>query len=93
MARIICKSSESLDDDQKSTDDANRKQDVNKLVAGDTIDEEVLLMEIKINDHGDEAKTTTGEGEIRSYKSDGNSLENSNGNDDDVVILRNKSNR
>ena len=97
MARIICKSSESLDDDQKSNDnegDGNRKQMLNKLLAADTIDEEELLMEIKINDHDAEKEakeeTVTTSGEI---KIDANCLENLNSTDDDVVILRNKNNK
>jgi hypothetical protein len=103
MARIICKSSELLDDDQKSNNndnDANRKQMLNKLLAADTIDEEELLMEIKINDHDvknmeeETVKTTTtageGENKIERNKSDANCLENLNGIEDDVVILRNK---
>lgn len=101
MARIICKS---FDDDQKSNnndDDANRKQTLKKLFAEDTIDEEELLMEIKINDHdvenkGEETETTTageGESEIERNKNDANCLENLNTIEDDVVILRNKNNK
>lgn len=102
MARIICKSNESLDDDQKSNnndDDGNRKQILNKLLAADTIDEEELLMEIKINDRDveeearDETFTTLSQGEIEHNKCDANCLENLNSADDDVVILRHKNNR
>jgi hypothetical protein len=106
MARIICKSSESLDDDddQKSNDnedDANRKQMLNKLLAADTIDEEELLVEIKINDHDiknmeeETVTATAGEGEcgIERNKIDANCLENLNSTEDDVVILRNKTNK
>ena len=102
MARIICKSSESLDDDQKSSDtedDGNQKQMLNKLFAADTIDEEELLMDIKINDRDaekeakEETVTTSGEVEIDHNKNDANCLENLNSTEDDVVILRNKNNK
>lgn len=58
MARIISKSSDSLDEDQKpnsDVDDGGKKQIANKLFSTETIDEEELdeklLTEIKINDH------------------------------------------
>jgi hypothetical protein len=86
MARILCKSGESLDDDQKSnSDDDERRKSLkdHQLIAEDAIDEEETFLEIKINDH-DVKKTD-----------DGNCLENlneahENDEDDDVVILRNK---
>lgn len=95
MARIICKSTDSIDDDQKSNnndDNANRKQTLNKLPAADTIDEEELLMEIKINDR-DFEKPQDEEEEKFERKGDANCLENLNGTEDDVVILRNKNNK
>lgn len=100
MARIICKSSESLDDDPKSNNDVVvlKHHELNKLQPTDTIDEE-LLVEIKINDRDVESKTQEVKsmeshgGGIKSNKTDGNCLENENGTDDDVVILRNKNNR
>lgn len=98
MARILCKSQESLDDDHKSdNEDEGKKQICNKLFMAETIDEEEsteekLLMEIKINDHegklfGESDDLMTGDVE------GGNRLENFIESQDDVVVLRNKSNK
>lgn len=103
MARILCKSRGSLDDDHKSDneDDAEKKQIPNKLFMDETIEdeesEEKLLMEIKINDRdGKLFEESDGlmTGEIEGEKeSSANCLENINDSQDDAVVLRNKSNK
>lgn len=83
MARILCKSSESLDDDQKSSSGDEKSQTACKLFMDEAIDEaesdEKLLTEIKINGHDGKIADDTNELAV--------------GEDEIVVVLRNKSNK
>lgn len=100
MARILCKSSESLDDDQKPNNETDETKVHNKLFMEETIDEEELeekiLTEIKINDHdvriSEDTNDSTAKDDIE-RESDGKLSENPNGIQDDVVILRDKNNK
>lgn len=96
MARMLCKSSESLDDDQQFNSESDDKQIFNKLFMEGTIDEEELeeklLMEIKINDHDVKILGDTNDSTVKITDSDANCSENPNGIHD-VVILRDKNNK
>lgn len=82
MARILCKSSESLDDDQKSSSGDEKSQTACKLFMDEAIDEEEsdekLLTEIKINGHDGKIADDTNELAV---------------GEDEIVVLRNKSNK
>lgn len=104
MARILCKGSESLDDDhQKSNngdENVNKQEISDKLFKERSVDEEELdeklLMEIKINDHDVKISQNTDScltPDERFDESDANCVENLNGIQDDAVILRDKKNK
>lgn len=82
MARMLCKSSESLDDDQKSSSGDEKSQTACKLFMDEAIDEEEsdekLLTEIKINGHDGKIADDTNELAV---------------GEDEIVVLRNKSNK
>lgn len=104
MARILCKDSESLDDQKSNVEveneDVNKQQIPNKLfIEITTNDEELdekLLMKIKINDHDAKISEDTNDfsrPDVEFEEIDANCLENSNGIQDDVVIFRDKKNK
>ena len=103
MARILCKSSDSLEEDQISNDEHENTEEQptsNKIFIESTIDEEEsdvkLLMEIKINDHDVKISDDTKDfltPDVELEEHDANCSENTNAIQDDVVILRDKKNK
>lgn len=94
MARVLCKSTDSLDESETSDNEVNKNQISDKLFIERVAVEldEKSPKEIKINDH--DVKATKDTNELRAADvdcdSDANWEGNSNDIQDDVVVLRNK---